>query len=139
LIELIKLWLLIHTIARGCSGGRRSPRRHRRPRNSPDSLSFADHGRTPVHKQIAKMYGQVTEHAQMEFARAMPAKFAKPLQVKPGSPALTVIRRYYGAREELFEVTVTTHPEGAIPTPWICSARSGRASDFAGRASFTMA
>ena len=33
-------------------------------------------------------------------------------QVKPGAPALTVVRRYYGAREELFEVTVTTHPEG---------------------------
>lgn len=25
---------------------------------------------------------------------------------------LTVVRRHYGAREELFEVTVTTHPEG---------------------------
>jgi GntR family transcriptional regulator len=23
-----------------------------------------------------------------------------------------VVRRYYGAGEELFEVTVTTHPEG---------------------------
>jgi DNA-binding GntR family transcriptional regulator len=32
--------------------------------------------------------------------------------VKPGSPALTMVRRYYGLREELFEVTVTTHPEG---------------------------
>jgi len=73
----------------------------------------ADHGRTPVHEQIAKMFGQVTEYAQMEiFARAMPAALAKPLRVKAGSPALTVIRRYYGAREELFEVTITTHPEG---------------------------
>ena len=25
---------------------------------------------------------------------------------------LTMVRRYYGLREELFEVTVTTHPEG---------------------------
>ena len=25
---------------------------------------------------------------------------------------LTVVRRYYGLREELFEVTITTHPEG---------------------------
>jgi GntR family transcriptional regulator len=73
----------------------------------------SDHGRTPVHDQIAKMFGQTTEYAQMEiFARAMPAALAKALQVKPGSPALTVVRRYYGAREELFEVTVTTHPEG---------------------------
>src|SRR5690242_12661299 len=49
----------------------------------------ADHGRTPVHEQVAKMFGQVTEHAQMEiFVRGMPAAIAKPLGVKPGSPAL---------------------------------------------------
>jgi DNA-binding GntR family transcriptional regulator len=78
-----------------------------------DVVKRADHGRTPVHEQIAKMFGQTTEYAQMEiFARAMPAAMAKPLKVKPGSPALTVIRRYYGAGEELFEVTITTHPEG---------------------------
>jgi DNA-binding GntR family transcriptional regulator len=78
-----------------------------------DVVKRADHGRTPVHEQVARMYGQVTEHAQMEiFARGMPRELAKALQVKPGSPALTVVRRYYGAHEELFEVTVTTHPEG---------------------------
>jgi GntR family transcriptional regulator len=73
----------------------------------------SDHGRTPVHEQVARMFGQTTEYAQMEiFARAMPAGLAKALKVKAGSPALTVVRRYYGVREELFEVTVTTHPEG---------------------------
>src|ERR1700720_3869257 len=73
----------------------------------------SDHGRAPVHEQIAKMYGQTTEYAQMEiFVRGMPADIAKSLGVKAGSPALTVVRRYYGLREELFEVTVTTHPEG---------------------------
>src|SRR6201994_1266510 len=78
-----------------------------------DVVKRADHGRTPVHEQVAKMYGQVTEYAQMEiFARAMPRALAKALLVKPGSPALTVVRRYYGAHEELFEVTVTTHSEG---------------------------
>ena len=78
-----------------------------------EGVKRADHGRTPVHEQVAKMYGQVTEHAQMEiFARGMPRQLAKALQVKAGSPALTVVRRYYGAHEELFEVTVTTHPEG---------------------------
>jgi GntR family transcriptional regulator len=72
-----------------------------------------DHGRTPVHEQIARMYGETIEYAQLEvFARGMPAKLAKPLEVKTGSPALTMVRRYYGLREEMFEVTVTTHPEG---------------------------
>jgi DNA-binding GntR family transcriptional regulator len=42
----------------------------------------------------------------------MPAAIAKPLGVATGSPALTVVRRYYGLHDELFEVTVTTHPEG---------------------------
>ena len=73
----------------------------------------SDHGRTPVHEQVAKMYGQTTEYAQMEiFVRGMPAAIAKALSVKSGSPALTVVRRYYGLREELFEVTITMHPEG---------------------------
>jgi GntR family transcriptional regulator len=72
-----------------------------------------DHGRTPVHEQIAKMYGETIEYAQLEvFVRGLPARLAKPLQAKAGSPALTMVRRYYGLREELFEVTVTTHPEG---------------------------
>jgi DNA-binding GntR family transcriptional regulator len=73
----------------------------------------SDHGRTPVHEQVAKMFGQVTEHAQMEiFVRGMPAVIARALGVKAGTPALTVVRRYYGLNDELFEVTVTTHPEG---------------------------
>jgi GntR family transcriptional regulator len=73
----------------------------------------SDHGRSPVHEQIARVFGQTTERAQMEiFCRGMPANLAKALHVKAGSPALTVVRRYYGLGEELFEVTVTTHPEG---------------------------
>src|SRR5882757_9645511 len=78
-----------------------------------DVVKRSDHGRTPVHEQIAKTYGLVTERAQMEiFVRGMPAPIAKALGVKAGSPALTVVRRYYGLHEELFEVTITTHPEG---------------------------
>ena len=50
----------------------------------------SDHGRAPVHEQIAKMYGQTTEYAQMEiFVRGMPTAIAKALGVKSGSPALT--------------------------------------------------
>lgn len=78
-----------------------------------DVVTRSDHGRTPVHEQLARMFGQVTEHAQMDiFVRGMPTPIAKALDVKTGAPALTVVRRYYGQREELLEVTVTTHPEG---------------------------
>ena len=83
------------------------------PRKFAGVVKRSDHGRAPVHEQIAKMYGQTTEHAQMEiFARGMPTAIARALGVKTGSPALTVVRRYYGPREELFEITITTHPEG---------------------------
>jgi GntR family transcriptional regulator len=60
-----------------------------------DVVKRNDHGRTPVHEQVAKMFGQTTEYVQMEiFARGTPAKLVKALEVKAGSPALTVIRRY---------------------------------------------
>ena len=48
-----------------------------------------------MHEQVAKMFGQTTEYVQMEiFARGTPAKLVKALEVKAGSPTLTVIRRY---------------------------------------------
>src|ERR1700755_3203268 len=54
-----------------------------------DVVKRPDHGRAPVHEQIAKMFGQTTEYAQMKiFARGMPSALARPLQVKAGSPAL---------------------------------------------------
>jgi DNA-binding GntR family transcriptional regulator len=72
-----------------------------------------DHGRTPVHEQIAKQFGETPERAQLEiFAGRMQPAMAERLQVEAGSPSLVVVRRYYGARAGLYEVTVTTHPEG---------------------------
>jgi GntR family transcriptional regulator len=60
-----------------------------------DVVKRNDHGRTPVHEQVAKMFGQTTEYVQMEiFARGTPAKLVKALEVKAGSPTLTVRRRY---------------------------------------------
>jgi DNA-binding GntR family transcriptional regulator len=75
-------------------------------------VNRSDHGRTPVHQQIEKMYGESVEHANLEiFASSIPAKLARPLKVKPGSPALTVIRRYTGKKSGMFEITVSIHPE----------------------------
>ena len=72
----------------------------------------SDHGSTPVHKQIEKMFGETVEHANLEIsASAIPARMARALKVKSGSPALTVIRRYTGTRSGLFEITVSVHPE----------------------------
>lgn len=72
-----------------------------------------DHGRTPVHQQIARQFGEAIEHAELDiFAGRLPAGMAESLEAEAGSPVLTVIRRYFGARSGLFEITVTTHPEG---------------------------
>lgn len=73
----------------------------------------ADHGHTPVHAQIARQFGEAIAQAELEiFASRIPPELAARLEAEPDSPALTVIRRYHGARSGLFEVTVTTHPEG---------------------------
>lgn len=72
-----------------------------------------DHGRTPVHQQVAKMFGEAIEQAELDiFASRIPVGLAESLEAEAGSPALTVVRRYYGARSGLFEITVTVHPEG---------------------------
>ena len=71
----------------------------------------SDHGRTPVHQQIERMFGESIDRAQLEiFATRVPAKLARPLRVVAGTPALTVIRRYTGLKSGMFEVTVTIHP-----------------------------
>ena len=72
-----------------------------------------DHGRTPVHEQVAKQFGEATEHAQLDIlAGRLPPALAGHLDAEAGSPTLVMVRRYYGARSGLFEITVTTHPEG---------------------------
>jgi GntR family transcriptional regulator len=71
-----------------------------------------DHGRTPVHQQIEKMFGVVIGRAQLEiFPSAVSPKHARALKVEPHSPAMTIIRRYIGPRGDNFETTVTIHPE----------------------------
>jgi GntR family transcriptional regulator len=72
----------------------------------------SDHGRTPVHQQVERMFGEAIERAQLEiFASRIPAKLTRPLRVAAGTPALTVVRRYTGLKSGMFEVTVTIHPE----------------------------
>lgn len=71
-----------------------------------------DHGRIPVHQQIEKMFGEAIEQAQLEiFASRIPAKLARSLKVPANSPALTIVRRYFGRQSGMFEVTVSIHPE----------------------------
>jgi GntR family transcriptional regulator len=69
------------------------------------------HETTLVADQIAEMFGEIAARTQIELsAGAVPAKFARRLGVKAGSPALNVLRRYTGTTGELFEASISVHP-----------------------------
>ena len=75
-------------------------------------LKSKHHERSPVYEQIEKLYGETVERAHFEFfASRIPPRIAKVLKVSPTTPALTVVRRYTGRAGEVFETTITIHPE----------------------------
>jgi DNA-binding GntR family transcriptional regulator len=68
--------------------------------------------RVPLYEQIEKRFGETVERAHFEFfASRIPTKIAKLLKVTPDTPAMTVVRRYTGRSGEVFETTITIHPE----------------------------
>lgn len=68
--------------------------------------------RAPLYEQIEKRFGETVERAHFEFfASRIPPKIAKLLKVTPDTPAMTVVRRYTGRTGEIFETTITIHPE----------------------------
>jgi DNA-binding GntR family transcriptional regulator len=59
------------------------------------------------------MFGETVERAHLEvFATRISAKLARVLKVRPGTAALTMVRRYWSSKSGHFETTVVTHPEG---------------------------
>jgi DNA-binding GntR family transcriptional regulator len=80
-------------------------------------FSALEHSRTldhePVYAQLERLFGQITECARLElFPSRVSRSIAAMLEVKVGSPALTIIRRYIDKEGQNFETTVTVHPEG---------------------------
>jgi GntR family transcriptional regulator len=64
-----------------------------------------------VYTLIESHFGErVTEVQQEIGAVSVSAAVGHSLQVKPRSPGLTVVRRYYNANDRLLEVAVNTHP-----------------------------
>ncbi len=73
----------------------------------------ADLDREPVYAQLERMFGQTAECARLEiFPSRVPRNMAAALEVKAGTPAITIIRRYIDREACNFETTVTVHPEG---------------------------
>lgn len=66
----------------------------------------------PVCEQIVELYGERIERADVElYAAALPARMARRLGAAAGSPAMVVMRTYRGRAGEVFQTSVSTHPE----------------------------
>jgi len=72
---------------------------------------LTEHG--PVHRIIETAHREVIAQAQLEMSASQVSRdLAVWLDVEPGSAAMTIIRRYTGQDERVFETTVSVHPEG---------------------------
>lgn len=71
---------------------------------------LTEHG--PVHRIIESAHSEVIAHAQLEIsASALAPDLAEKLDVEDGAAAMTIIRRYTGQDDRVFETTVSIHPE----------------------------
>lgn len=69
------------------------------------------HAREMVFEQIERHFGVAIDRAEIEIhAAALLPTHATLLKAKPGSPCLVITRRYFDAKGDPFEVTVTHHP-----------------------------
>jgi GntR family transcriptional regulator len=67
----------------------------------------------PAYEQIVEQYKENIQNVQVEiFATSIGESVAELLGVQPNSPGMTIIRRYYGKDGKIFEVSISTHPEG---------------------------
>lgn len=72
---------------------------------------LTEHG--PVHRIIESAHREVIASAQLAMtASPVSDELASKLDVETGSAAMTIIRRYTGQDERVFETTVSVHPEG---------------------------
>jgi GntR family transcriptional regulator len=77
-----------------------------------DVAKRRDHARTMVYEQIEAAHGVAIDRAEVEiFPERISAAHARRIRVEAGSPALVIVRRYHDRDGELFEVSVTRHPE----------------------------
>jgi GntR family transcriptional regulator len=67
----------------------------------------------PVHLQIERIFGCFLDHAEVSIVAArVPADLAPLLKVEPNSAALRVVRRYFDAKGQMYEISSSIYPEG---------------------------
>lgn len=60
---------------------------------------------------IEEEFGERVEHVEVDmFASAASNRLAEALDIAPGTPAMTIIRRYTGRDNRVFEVSISVHP-----------------------------
>lgn len=79
----------------------------------PDYASVAEliGRKQPVYEAIEQRFGQQVAAVDIDIgAGVVDDAIAKSLEVAPGTPSLSVVRRYFGPDRKLFEVSVSEHP-----------------------------
>lgn len=80
----------------------------------PQLAEITKHG-APIHEQIEDRLGVATAFVRQEItAIPMPPEAAEPLGVEPGTPALEIVRRYFGGPGRAFEVARNVHTAGSF-------------------------
>lgn len=71
-----------------------------------------EHTHAMVYEQIEQHYGVGIDRAEIDiYASSILPEHENLLQVKPHTPCLVVVRRYFDKKGDPFEVTITRHPE----------------------------
>ena len=71
-----------------------------------------DHARTMVYEQIEAAHGVAIDRAEVEiFPERLSVAHARRIKVESGSPGLVIVRRYFDREGDIFEVSITRHPE----------------------------
>ena len=67
----------------------------------------------PVFELLIDEFGETVTNVRIEmFASSVTEEMSDALAVEPGTPAMTIVRRYVGNRDKTFEVSASVHPEG---------------------------
>jgi len=70
------------------------------------------HTSMPVCEQVVEMFDEVIEQADVEiFVMRVPRRMASALKVEAESPAMVVMRTYTGRSGDVFQTSVSVHPE----------------------------
>lgn len=76
-----------------------------------DVAELVGRRRTPVYELLERLHDvHVAEIAVDILARPMPVEAAEALGVEPGSPSMTVVRRYMDKDGDLIQFSVSEHP-----------------------------